>query len=69
MGGVLDVRVTTTFHFTDGCDWVSTQRLLSPSRPESFKPTLRTTPSAPMADVMWAAVERLGERAGFQQEY
>lgn len=37
MGGVLDVRVTTMFHFTDGCDWVSTQRITG----DPHAPTLR----------------------------
>jgi polyprenyl P-hydroxybenzoate/phenylacrylic acid decarboxylase-like protein len=32
MGGVLDVRLTTTFRYTDGCDWVSTQRITGDPR-------------------------------------
>ena len=32
MGGRLDVRLTTTFHFSDGCDGVSTQRIFGDPR-------------------------------------
>lgn len=37
MGGTLDVRLTTTFHFSDGCDWVSTQRIFG----DPHAPTLQ----------------------------
>ncbi len=39
MGGQLDVRLTTMFRFSDGCNWVSTQRIYGDPR----APTMRYT--------------------------